>query len=472
MIIRLSENLLRWRWWLCLLAAAVVIFVEVEEHLSNGQSNPSPAFWREVLLFGVAYPLINGIILTLLARSLEDRSHAVRDLDQQYGFSRDLSNSPDWQDLVDTIVAFPRTVAPIIGASLHVYNPDLDRYELASEWAQEGVETKHTLNLSRDGCEACTGQASLYGRQLIPCPQYGQRSVVSGVNTFCLPLIHAGQSVALLHVDFPAELTIVGNQIRALSGAGPEMALALERARLQQVARRQAEAATQERRRIAANLHDTLGQNISYLRLRLDQLSGENVIDQITDVRQELERMREIADDAYRQVRSTLSELQNIQPTDLAKGILELARAAGGRAGFSAHVTSEGRQWELEAHDRRQALFICREALNNVEKHARARTVNIDLLWGADGLDIRIHDDGVGFDPQNAPVGDHYGLMIMRERASDLQAELKIHSAPGSGTEVHLRLPSPVSLARSGYLPLADKTAEPILDPSKKRSDA
>ncbi len=113
----------------------------------------------------------------------------------------------------------------------------------------------------------------------------------------------------MIKLEFPLGRSPDSDQVRALKSAAPVMALAIEVAMLQKMAAEQAAATAAQRQSIAQNLHNSLAQNVSYLRLKLDQLTGENAIHEIGAVLQELERMRASADEAYQQVRSTLDEL-------------------------------------------------------------------------------------------------------------------------------------------------------------------
>jgi signal transduction histidine kinase len=90
---------------------------------------------------------------------------------------------------------------------------------------------------------------------------------------------------------------------------------------------------------------------------------------------------------------------------------------------------------------------IIQAALHNVATHAQAGRALVDFDFGTDWLQVRIEDDGIGFDPKpalNAP-GEHLGLIGMKERAEGLGAELIVDSAAGKGTRIELRLPSPAS---------------------------
>jgi signal transduction histidine kinase len=89
----------------------------------------------------------------------------------------------------------------------------------------------------------------------------------------------------------------------------------------------------------------------------------------------------------------------------------------------------------------RQLFYIFREALTNVEKHARASRVAVQIGWEEKHLNMTIADDGRGFDPLSMPSGSHYGLKFMRERAELLNGSLNVHSVVGTGTKLEARVP-------------------------------
>jgi len=112
-------------------------------------------------------------------------------------------------------------------------------------------------------------------------------------------------------------------------------------------------------------------------------------------------------------------------------------------------------QVQVTAHPRRLpratevAVYrIIQAALHNVATHARARRAQVDFDFGAAWLQVVIQDDGVGFDPEAAMSipGEHLGLIGMKERAEGLGANLTVTSAPGQGTRIEFRLPSPAYL--------------------------
>jgi signal transduction histidine kinase len=90
------------------------------------------------------------------------------------------------------------------------------------------------------------------------------------------------------------------------------------------------------------------------------------------------------------------------------------------------------------------AVFrICQEAMNNIERHARAESVLIQLEAAGGELRIEIEDDGQGFDPEGPGPADrpHYGILGIKERAKLLGGSARIDSGPGQGTRVEVRIP-------------------------------
>ncbi len=195
-------------------------------------------------------------------------------------------------------------------------------------------------------------------------------------------------------------------------------------------------AARYERRRITRDLHDNLGQHIAYLRLKLDALA---VTDPSSVTARDLAQMRSVANDAYREVRAMLQQLDVKSEADITAALVEHANVVAQRACLRVDVTTEGVPRPLDAQTREQILYIFREALANVERHADATHVQLRLTWGPHALTILLQDDGRGFRPADPLEADHLGLGIMRERAAEIGALLTVTSYPGSGTLVLFR---------------------------------
>jgi signal transduction histidine kinase len=79
--------------------------------------------------------------------------------------------------------------------------------------------------------------------------------------------------------------------------------------------------------------------------------------------------------------------------------------------------------------------------LSNIEKHAQARQVRVEMVWETDSLTLAIADDGRGFDPTRLPFASHYGLQFMRERCERLNGSLSLQSTIGRGTHIVIHAP-------------------------------
>jgi two-component system, NarL family, sensor histidine kinase UhpB len=115
------------------------------------------------------------------------------------------------------------------------------------------------------------------------------------------------------------------------------------------------------------------------------------------------------------------------------------------RTGIHCRVTLPQEQITLDT-ERSTAIFrIYQESLTNVARHAHATRVEAQLEREADQLIFQVHDDGIGFDPEEAKGRRSLGLVGMQERALVLDGELKIEGVPGAGTTMTLRIPLPPS---------------------------
>lgn len=197
----------------------------------------------------------------------------------------------------------------------------------------------------------------------------------------------------------------------------------------------QALAALQERQRLAQNLHDAVNQSLFSAGLIADVLPRLWDRDQ-AEARRSLDDLRRLTRAAQAEMRALLAELQPsaLTDTDLGDLLHLLGNALSGRINIPVAVTV-AKDVILPAEIQVAFYRICQEALNNIARHAQASQVDIDLKCEGASLELRIRDNGKGFDPDKIMAG-HYGLGMMRERAQAAGARLSITSQPGDGTQV------------------------------------
>jgi len=201
-------------------------------------------------------------------------------------------------------------------------------------------------------------------------------------------------------------------------------------------------AALQERQRLARNLHDAVNQSLFSAGLIAEVLPLLWERDP-EEGRQSLKDLRRLTHGAQADMRLLLAELRPSTLTDAELGDLLrlLGNALAGRANIPINVFVDG-DIVIPA-DVQVALYrLCQEGLSNIAKHSGANQVDIQLKCELGTVELRIRDDGRGFDPDHTPPG-HYGLKMMRERATDIGATLSIASQPGNGTEIVIRWAAP-----------------------------
>jgi signal transduction histidine kinase len=128
---------------------------------------------------------------------------------------------------------------------------------------------------------------------------------------------------------------------------------------------------------------------------------------------------------------------------DLVERMRQVAMNAlatdGIRVEFRAPDAATLERVTLPPDRRRHLLLILKEAVTNVARHARASRVGIEFDVSANAIDLRVDDDGVGFDATGTTLG--HGLNSLRERSQELRGELTIESRAGGGTRLHVRVP-------------------------------
>ncbi len=200
----------------------------------------------------------------------------------------------------------------------------------------------------------------------------------------------------------------------------------------------QALAVLEERQSLARNLHDAVNQSLFSAGLIAEVLPRLWERDQ-EEARRSLEDLRRLTRGAQAEMRVLMAELRpsTLTDSDLGDLLRLLGNALSGRTNLPVAVTVTG-EFILPAEVQVAFYRVCQEALNNVAKHAKASQVEIDLKQEEAVIELRIRDDGQGFDPEQTFSG-HYGLSMMRERAEAVGALLSITSQPGHGTELTIR---------------------------------
>lgn len=200
----------------------------------------------------------------------------------------------------------------------------------------------------------------------------------------------------------------------------------------------------QERRRLALNLHDQLGQQLTALRLTIDALRAVDPAS--ADGRARFAMMEQIVTQMDRDVDFLAWDLRPAALDDvgLEAALQEFIRQWSSTQGIEAEFHSTLGDGARLPRDVESHLYrIVQEALNNVGKHAQAAHVSVLLERRGDEVRLIIEDNGRGFDLEavRGKRGSGMGLAGMQERAASIGGDLQLESSPGKGTTLFVRLP-------------------------------
>jgi signal transduction histidine kinase len=209
----------------------------------------------------------------------------------------------------------------------------------------------------------------------------------------------------------------------------------------------------EERRRIARNLHDHLGQQMTALRLSIGALKDHTLSP--AELRGRLDAIDKIAAQIDRDVDFLAWDLRPAALDDvgLTAALETIVRDWSATNGIDAEFHGSPEAARLAAESESHLYRIVQEALNNVSKHAAATHVSVLLEQHDSEVRLIIEDDGRGFDPERAAAAlTHRGLGLtsMQERAALIGGHVEFESAPGQGTTVFARVPIRATTASRG----------------------
>jgi len=216
---------------------------------------------------------------------------------------------------------------------------------------------------------------------------------------------------------------------------------------------RAVEASTDERRRIAGNLHDGVIQDlagasmtVSSAAARASAVDQDALASQLRDasatVRRGITAMRSLVVDIYP---------PNLETAGLVAALDDLVVSLGSRDIEVLMDVDPNAGAGLGVVEERLIYRVAHECLLNAMRHSQARSVTLCVRRDADATVLEVSDDGVGFEPTQVranPAHGHFGLRVLGDLAREAGADLGVASAPGQGTRWHLRVPDPTAPAR------------------------
>lgn len=200
----------------------------------------------------------------------------------------------------------------------------------------------------------------------------------------------------------------------------------------------------EERTRMAREIHDTLAQGFVGICHQLDALSIKLNGD-MGVAREHLDLARKMARHSLTEARRSVTELRatELDNLDLPSALADSARRCVAGSAVAVQLEIGEINQPLPADFELNLLRIAQEAVTNAMKHAKPRTIRVELKREQHCLRLGVTDDGQGFEPSGSfsITGGHFGIVGMRERAQRLGAKFDLISSPGFGTQVEVRIP-------------------------------
>lgn len=259
-----------------------------------------------------------------------------------------------------------------------------------------------------------------------------------------VPLKVRDRQYGVLFVGHRRRVPMSDEDLLLLANLGSHLSIAVENIDL--LARMQHMAALEERQRLAREMHDSFGQILTFVKMRLHLMEGMARAGENDKLLAELAEVHAVLKDSHQEVRRSIYQLKESGPSlallwdRWAEHLRLFQRQNGikvemtGREAVPAHLPER-----VEA----QVTRVIEEALVNVRNHSGAEHVRLEAWRDGGDLVVAVVDDGCGF-PQEQVKDDgeyHFGLKIMRERIESVGGRLKITSELGRGTFVMLAVP-------------------------------
>jgi two-component system nitrate/nitrite sensor histidine kinase NarX len=366
---------------------------------------------------------------TLEARVQEKTEQLARtnvSLEVLYNTTRTLAENPLTQTTLDGVM---RDIERVIGlrAGAICAREENDRRgfpvalhagsEQAKSWCQQ------------ERCYECLGAGA---------SEPGVRIVGSGEERMLsVPLSEGGRPYGVMLLQLPPGMELEQWKMKLLESIGHHIGAAFATAKRSD--ERRGIALLEERSVIARELHDSLAQSLTYLKIQVTRLKQQlNTRDTREQALEVVEELKLGINNAYRQLRELLTTFRlRIDGRGLSEALQETILEFSQRAGIEVRLHDRLLGHELDSSEQIHVLQVVREALTNVEHHAHARHADVRLGIEQGRIRVAVDDDGVGIKDAEPPT-HHYGLAIMRDRAATLGGTLQVARRTEGGTRVQL----------------------------------
>lgn len=430
---------------------------EMAQEVASGNLEARAPVWSNDEIGDVA-SAINSMTDQLLATQ-ESLAHSNRRLD---AINRVMLAAEREEEIHDVLYAILENTVKVIGSQagwVYLRDPERDLYHLAS-WYDAPTELEGTLLHQRtDPLCACqsaytTGEWT-HDARVVQCERLRHYDSDSRNSQHISVPIHAReQFFGVMNLLCEPGKTLLADELELLSAIGAQVSEIVANAWLrlmlsEKESDRKAlleslvEAQEEERGRLARELHDGSGQMLTSLLVRIKTL--ERTANSV-EVREGLTSLLDIVSETIEQVRELSHRLRPaaLEEFGLAIALETLLQDMAEEAGLATTFRSNLDGPKLPKGIDVTLYRIAQEALTNIIRHACASSVTAELRQVGDHIQMRIADDGIGFDPHQVnavPEKRHLGIISMYERTAIVGGTLDLFSVPGKGTTVQVNMP-------------------------------
>jgi PAS domain S-box-containing protein len=282
------------------------------------------------------------------------------------------------------------------------------------------------------------------------------------VTVLQVPLVRGSIVFGHLAVGYRSQYELTDRMMRIISSYTDRATVAILNAELYDQLRKQTknlqhmyetrmQVQEEERRRIATELHDSLGQLLTSIKLHLELLGDSNGFDK-NEEKAQVDEIRSLLDTAIDEARNISYDLRPsiLDDFGLIPALEVLCEKFTARTGIPAAFRSHNCDRRLEGRIETMLYRIAQEALNNVQKHAGASEVSVQMIRTPSTINLVIEDNGKGFvpgavaeieEPGAAGRRPGMGLAGMQERAARFDGTMTVDSTPGKGTDIIIEVP-------------------------------
>ena len=440
-------DLQRLKWTFLLALACLLAFVE----WARTPLEPYLGSWQGRLLLAVLvamcviFPV--GAAFSLLSRMqerLERRNRELLSLDKA---ARDIHGEFSLQTVLQKVVDQARLLLEAHYGAISVLDEDGRVLRFLTSGVSDEVREK--IGNPPQG-RGVLGVPIVEGRPL------RLRNIADHPKAVGMPAHHP-QMTTLLAVPVSCKSAVRGNLYLADKTSGGEFlaedeetltrfaataAVAIDNAYLHQKLR--SVAVAEERFRIGREMHDGMAQVLAYVNTKVQAVGEYLRTGETTAAERQLSQLASAAREAYTDVREGILALRTQAGEDLslAAALTQFFDQWQARSGIAGQLHIDG-SLQLEPEIELQLLRITQEALTNVRKHAKAKSVAVRMGVEDGRIVTTIEDDGVGFDPDSPQRRQfpRFGLAIMRERTESIGGTMVVQSGKNSGTRVRIDVP-------------------------------